>query len=204
MKRIISGAREIRRFLLIWQRYFVPGRAEQVAALLDLIPARANEQFTIVELASGEGILAQAILGGAFTLCHYVAVDRFRGDAQHMSERLRQYRDRLDIRPFELAQQESRDNLPWPLRGVVSSLSVHHLYGEEEQQLFRELADRLDPGGVVFVADIIEPATQQIADLFARQYDDIVRKQSMEIRGDLIGFEQFQQLNGIILLWLCC
>ena len=27
---------------------FVPGRAEQMTALLDLIPARADEQFTIV------------------------------------------------------------------------------------------------------------------------------------------------------------
>ena len=45
------------------------------------------------------------------------------------------------------------------------------------------------------MADIIKPATQQIADLFAQQYDDIVRKQSLLIRGDLSGFEQFQQLK---------
>ena len=173
---------------------FVPGRTEQVAALLDLIPARADEQFTIVELASGEGILAQAILE-RFHECHYVALDGSEVMRQHMGERLSQYRERLEIRPFELAQQEWRDNLPQPLRCVVSSLSVHHLYGEEKQQLFRELADRLEPGGAVLVADIIEPATQQIADLFARQYDDIVRRQSMQIRGDLSGFKQFQELK---------
>ena len=173
---------------------FVPGRTEQVAALLDLIPARADEQFTIVELASGEGILAQAILE-RFHACYYIALDVSEVMRQHMGEKLSQYRDRLEIRPFELAQQEWRDNLPRPLRCVVSSLSIHHLYGEEKQQLFRELADHLEPGGAVLVADIIEPATQQIADLFARQYDDIVRRQSMQIRGDLSGFEQFQQLK---------
>ena len=37
---------------------FVPGRAEQISTLLQLIPARTDEQFTIVELASGEGALA--------------------------------------------------------------------------------------------------------------------------------------------------
>jgi tRNA (cmo5U34)-methyltransferase len=173
---------------------FVPGRAEQMAALLDLIPAREDEQFTIVELASGEGALAQAILE-RFCACHYVALDGSEVMRQHMGEKLRQFHDRLEIRPFEWTQQEWRDNLPQPLRCVVSSLSVHHLFDEEKQQFFQELADHLEPGGALLVADIIEPANQQIADLFARQYDDLVRKQSMLIRGDLSGFEQFQQLK---------
>ncbi len=173
---------------------FVPGRAEQMNALLDLIPAKNDEGFALVELAAGEGVLAQAILE-RFHACQYVALDGSEVMRQHMSEKLRKFSDRLEIRPFELAQQEWRDNLPQPLRCVVSSLSVHHLFGEEKQQLFRELADHLEPGGALLMLDIIEPATQQIADLFVKQYDDIVRKQSMQVRGDLSGFEQFQQLK---------
>jgi SAM-dependent methyltransferase len=173
---------------------FVPGRAEQMNALLDLIPARGDKYFTIVELASGEGILAQAILE-RFHACYYVALDGSEVMRQRMSERLTQFRDRLEIRPFELVQQEWRTDLPGPLRCVVSSLSIHHLFDEEKQQLFRDLAVHLEPGGALLVADIIKPATQQIADLFAQQYDDIVRKQSLLIRGDLSGFEQFQQLK---------
>src|SRR2546430_3372605 len=165
-----------------------------MAALLDLIPARTDEQFTIVELASGEGALAQAILE-RFNACHYIAFDGSAVMRQHMRERLTQFSERLEIRPFELAEREWRTTLPSPLRCVVSSLSIHHLFDEEKQQLFRELADHLDPGGALLVADIIKPATQQIADLFAQQYDDIVRKQSLIMRGDLSGFEQFQQLK---------
>ena len=173
---------------------FVPGRAEQTNALLVLIPARADEQFSLVELASGEGALAQAILE-RFHACHYVALDGSAVMRRHISERLTQFRDRLEIRPFELVQQEWRDNLPGNLRCIVSSLSVHHLFDEEKQQLFRDLADHLEPGGSLLVADIIRPATRQVADLFAQQYDDIVRKQSRQLRGDLSGFEQFQQLK---------
>ena len=114
---------------------------------------------------------------------------------QHMSERLTQFRDRLEIRQFELAQQDWRANLPSPLRCIVSSLSIHHLFDDEKQQLFRELADHLEPNGALLVADIIKPATQQIADLFAQQYDDIVCKQSLLIRGYLSGFDQLQQLK---------
>ena len=173
---------------------FVPGRAEQMNALLDLIPARADEQFTIVELASGEGALAQAILE-QFHACQYVAFDGSAVMRQHMSERLKEFRDRLEIRPFELVQQEWRANLAGNVRCVVSSLSIHHLFDEEKQQLFSELAGHLEPGGALLVADIIRPATRQIAYLFAQQYDDIVRKQSLQLRGDLSGFDQFQQLK---------
>ncbi len=45
------------------------------------------------------------------------------------------------------------------------------------------------------MADVIRPATPQIAVLFAQQYDEIVRAQSMAIRGDLSGYEQFQELE---------
>ena len=80
MKRIISGARVIQEIFIDLAEIFVPGRAEQVSALLDLIPARADERFTIVELASGEGILAQAILE-RFSRVPLCRARRFRGDA---------------------------------------------------------------------------------------------------------------------------
>jgi SAM-dependent methyltransferase len=173
---------------------FVPGRAEQIATLLQLIPARADEHFTIVELASGQGILAQAMLE-RFSACYYIAFDGSAVMRQHMGQRLAQFSNRLEIRPFELAEQGWRATLPTPVRCVLSSLSIHHLRGPEKQQLFRAIATRLEPTGALLMADIINPATQQIADLFAQQYDDIVRRQSLIIRGDLSGYEQFQQLK---------
>src|SRR5207245_10579858 len=134
--------------------------------------------FTIVEWSSREGSLAQAILE-RFHACHYIAFDGSAVMRQHMRERLTQFSERLEIRPFELAEREWRTTLPGPLRCVVSSLSIHHLFDEEKQQLFRELAEHLEPGGALLVADIIKPATQQIDDLFAQQYNDLVSKQSM-------------------------
>jgi len=173
---------------------FVPGRVEQIATLLQLIPARADEQFTVVELASGEGALAQAVLE-RFSACHYIAFDGSAVMRQHMRQRLAQFSNRLEIRPFELAEQGWRDTLPPTVRCVVSSLSIHHLFGVEKQQLFRDMAAHLEPSGALLVADIVNPATRQIADLFAQQYDDTVRRQSLIVRGDLSGYEQFQQLK---------
>jgi tRNA (cmo5U34)-methyltransferase len=173
---------------------FVPGRGEQTATLLDLIPAERGEQFTIVELASGEGVLAEAIME-RFPHCRYVALDGSSLMRERTAQRVERFRDRLEVRPFEIAGSQWRAILPHPLRCVLSSLCVHHLSGEQKQQLFKEMRQHLEPGGALLLADIIEPASQRVANLFSRQYEEITRAQSLAIKGDLSGFEQFQQLQ---------
>lgn len=173
---------------------FVPGRAEQTNTLLQLIPAETDEDFTIVELAAGGGVLAQAILE-RFPLCHYIALDGSATMREQLARKVERFSNRIEIRAFELAEETWRNTLPSPLRCILSSLCVHHLSDEGKQQLFHDMAAQLEPGGALLLADVIEPATQQIANLFARQYDDIVRQQSLAIRGDLSGYEQFLQLK---------
>ncbi|GAC1354311.1 MAG: class I SAM-dependent methyltransferase [Ktedonobacteraceae bacterium] len=173
---------------------FVPGRAEQTESLLHLIPARVDETFTIVELAAGGGILARAILE-RFPACHYIALDGSSTMREQMAHKLSAYKNRLTILPFLLEEQVWRTALPSPLRCIVSSLCVHHLSDEEKRTLFSAMAVRLEPEGALLLADIIKPATPRVAELFAQQYDAIVRVQSLAIRGDLSGYEQYQQLE---------
>jgi SAM-dependent methyltransferase len=173
---------------------FVPGRTEQIAALLHLIPAQADETFTIVELASGEGRLAEAVLEN-FSACHYIALDGSELMRTRMAQRLVRFSSRLEIRPFDIAEQAWRTTLPTPLRAVLSSLCVHHLSAQGKQKLFQDVANHLETGGALLLADIIEPATPHVAQLFARQYDAIVRQQSLALRGNLSGYEQFQAMK---------
>ena len=173
---------------------FVPGRTEQIAALLHLIPAQVEEMFTIVELASGEGKLAEAILE-QFPACHYIAFDGSALMRDRMAQKLARFSARLEIRPFEIGEQAWRTTLPSPLRCVLSSLCVHHLSAQGKQELFQDMAAHLEPAGALLLADIIEPATPRVAQLFARQYDEIVRQQSLALRGNLSGYEQFQAMK---------
>ncbi len=173
---------------------FVPNRTEQIQTLLQLIPARIDEAFTLVELAAGGGILAQAILEH-FPACHYVALDGSSTMREQMVQKLATYRNRLTISPFLLEQQAWRTALPSPLRCVVSSLCVHHLDDEEKRVLFSDMLTRIEPDGALLLADVIRPATPRIAALFAQQYDNTVREQSLAVRSDLSGYEQFQQLE---------
>lgn len=171
---------------------FVPARAEQTSTLLQLIPAEANEEFTAVELAAGEGALAEAVLEN-FPRCHYLALDGSEAMRARMSQRLARFGARLEIRPFELAGQGWRAQLPAQVRCVLSSLCVHHLESSDKRRLFHDMLKHLEPGGALLLADIVQPANQRIAHFFEKQYDKIVREQSLALRGDLSGFEEFQQ-----------
>ncbi len=171
---------------------FVPAREEQLAILLGLMTAGRDEAFQVVELGAGAGVLARAVLEH-FPHCRYLALDGSERMRASMAQSLAAFGDRLQIGPFELVEQAWREALPAPLRYVLSSLCIHHLPGEYKRQLFNDLAGRIEPGGALLIADIVEPATPAIARLYARQYDDIVRAQSLAAYRDLRGFEQFQQ-----------
>lgn len=173
---------------------FVPARTEQITTLLQLLPARMDEAFTMVELAAGEGILARAFLEH-FPHCHYIALDGSQMMRERMKHMLAHFGPRLEVLPFELAEQTWREQLSQPLRAVVSSLCVHHLSGEDKQQLFADIAKRLEAGGALLLADIMEPVTSQVAELYAQQYDALVHQQSISLRGSLDDFEQFQRLH---------
>lgn len=172
---------------------FVPARAEQIEALRSLIPGDADDVFTIVELASGDGTLAQALLE-SFPRCHYVALDVSAVMRDHLLQRLAPFGERIEAHHFELAERDWREALPSPLRCVVSSLSVHHLKGDEKRVLFADMAVRLEPGGALLLADIVEPVSPRVAALYAWQYDDIVREQSIAADNPN-GYLRFQEMH---------
>jgi SAM-dependent methyltransferase len=171
---------------------FVPRRAEQIAALVDLVPAETDEQFTAVELAAGDGTLAHAMLS-AFPHCRYVALDGSELMREHLRTNLAAFGDRVQVGEFDLAASQWREALPSPLRLVVSSLCVHHLTGEEKKSLFADMVARLEPGGALLLADIVEPDSRRVARLFARQYDETTRAQSLQRYGDLRGYAEFER-----------
>lgn len=171
---------------------FVPMRAEQIATIRDLIPAAPEDAFTVAELASGDGALARAILA-AYPKCHYLALDGSEVMREQAANALAEYGARFETRHFELADRDWRVALPQPLRCVVSSLTIHHLPGAAKRDLFADMRARLERGGALIIGDIIAPSTPRAYPIYARQWDDTTRAQSLEVRGDLSGFEAFQQ-----------
>lgn len=170
---------------------FVPMREIQLQTLCDLMPAEPDEEFNVVELAAGDGSLAKVILE-RFPRCRYLALDGSAVMREKLRQVLSQFGDRVTIEHFELAESDWLERLTRPTRCVLASLVVHHVAGEEKRRLFTEIASRLEPGGALLLADIVDPENPRIRNLFARQWYDAVRKQSLEKTGYLKAYEFFR------------
>ncbi|HLW60297.1 MAG TPA: class I SAM-dependent methyltransferase [bacterium] len=172
------------------EEVIVPSRGEQLATIRDLIPAGPDEEFTVAELGAGDGTLASWVLE-RFPRCRYLALDGSAAMRERARVRLAPFAPRVEIRHFELARADWRRTLPQPLRCVVSALVVHHLSAEGKRALFTDLAARLEGGGALLIADLVEAAGPRAAGLFAAQWDGAVRDQSAGRPGGQRAFERF-------------
>jgi tRNA (cmo5U34)-methyltransferase len=171
-------------------RYAVPEREWQIAAFGDLIGAPAGP-FTIVELCCGEGLLAAALLE-RFPQATVIGYDGSPAMLAQATARLAGYDARFQPRQFDIADTSWRAQAG-PAHAVVSSLAIHHLDGPQKQALFRDVYGMLEPGGALIIADVIAPASPAAAALAADAWDAAVRRRSLELDGDLRGYELFER-----------
>jgi trans-aconitate methyltransferase len=167
----------------------VPGRDEQLDALLALIPAERADAFTLADICAGEGLLCERILE-AYPRARIVALD----GSELMRERARSllapYGERAEVRAFDLDHNDWIEVLPSPLRCAVSSLALHHLEAAPKQRLFRQLADRLEPGGALLIADIIAAPNDFARRSFDAQWTKLAQAQSVAATGSLQPYER--------------
>jgi tRNA (cmo5U34)-methyltransferase len=169
----------------------VPDREAQQETLLTLFPFSPEEAFRAVELASGEGLLARAILE-RFSRASILALDGSELMRQQTAERLRPFGERARVGAFDMLAEDWYDQLAG-VDVVISSLCIHHLDGEQKQHLFKEISARLSPRGALLIADLVAPQRPEGWKLFANQWDQSAFERSQAIpNGDAV-FVFFQQ-----------
>ena len=171
-------------------RYFVPERERQLAIISRLIPETTGP-FHVLELCCGEGLLAEAILERHPT-CTVLGYDGSPAMLDQAALRLARFGRRFVGRQFDLADDSWRRPSFAP-RAVVSSLSIHHLDGQQKKRLFGDVARILVPGGALIIADLIQPASELGTQLAAGEWDAAVRERALAQDGDEAAFEQFRQ-----------
>ena len=173
-------------------KYFVPDREVQINCICDAI-SHPSKPVYILDLCCGEGLLTRALLD-KFPECHVYALDGSTTMLAHVKNALAAYGERFKTRQFDLAATDWRE-LRLPVHAVVSSLAIHHLDGPEKQALFKDVASLLIPGGCFIIADLIEPMDQFGKRLAAEAWDEAVRQRSLELDGDLKGYDCFRELG---------
>lgn len=170
-------------------RAMVPGREEIERAILDLIPAEPEEPFLGVEIGIGTGWLSAAVLR-RFTQARMLGLDGSTVMLKIASERLAEYKDRVELRHFRLEQNSDTNRLP-QARVFLSSLVFHHLEGADKRTLFTRLFDRLEPGGALLFADVMAPQSALAGEHSAAAWEEETRRRSVEVHGDGRAHEFF-------------
>lgn len=173
-------------------RYFIPQREEQIQLIGDLIPLPTNPCH-ILELACGEGLLAESLLT-RFPQVTLYGYDISEEMLKAASERLLLFGSRFQPQHFELADLSWRTT-EHPYHAVVSSLTIHHLDGPEKQRLFMDVYRMLAPGGVFVVADLVEMTRAEGTAVSAQAWDEAVQQRSLAIDDNTDAFEAFQKLK---------
>jgi cyclopropane fatty-acyl-phospholipid synthase-like methyltransferase len=167
----------------------VPAREEQVATLLSLLPLGRDEAFRIVELASGEGMLSQAILE-VFPAATVLALDGEESMRQATAARLQPYGERAQVAAFDIMSGDWYGLLDGA-DAVVSSLCVHHLNGEGKRNLFAAVRERLSARGCLLIADLVLSQRMEARELFAATWDHSAHERSRAQTGDMALFDLF-------------
>ena len=169
----------------------VPAREEQMATLLSLLPFGCAEAFHVVELASGEGMLSQAILE-AFPAATVLALDGEESMRQATAARLQPYGERAQVVAFDIASILWYSELS-SADVVVSSLCVHHLHGQGKRDLFTMVHDCISARGCRPPADLVLPQREEVREFFAATWDRSAREQSTAQTGDTALFDLFER-----------
>lgn len=173
-------------------KYFVPDREIQINCICEVIPP-PSESACILDLCCGEGLLTRALLD-KFPESHVYGLDGSPKMIAHIEKALAAYGDRFKAKQFDLAANDWRE-FSFPVHAIVSSLAIHHLDGIEKQTLFKDLASILVPGGSFIIADLTEPVDRFGQKLAADIWDEAVRQRSLDLDGDLRGYDSFCELG---------
>lgn len=166
----------------------VPARARQLAALLCLIPFSPDESFRVVELASGEGYLSQAILQ-AFSQSRVLALDY---EASMRAATRSRLNDRGEVAAFDIRQTDWFESMQGA-DVVISSLCIHHLDDAGKQRLFNAVQAALSERGALLIADLVQPVIPQANRLFAATWDHQAETAALEQIQSRELFEIFQR-----------
>ncbi|MEM9671271.1 MAG: methyltransferase domain-containing protein [Cyclobacteriaceae bacterium] len=153
---------------------FVPFRPEQqriIGELIAPLPSLAN----IIDLGCGAGLLSYHLLE-KYSQAIVYGYDGSPTMLTQSTEQAGAYQNRFRTQQFDLAATGWRQ-FSFPVHAVVSSLLIHHLDDAGKQQLYRDIYQALAPGGSLYIADIVQPASSAGFEIAAQQWDKYVREQ---------------------------
>jgi tRNA (cmo5U34)-methyltransferase len=175
------------------RRQSIPHRDEGYAAVLEFLPPAPRR---VLDLGTGDGELLARIRA--------VHPDADGVAADFSAEMLERARARFAADPaVTVVEHDLNEALPdaWgTFDVVVSSFAIHHVDHRRKRGLYREVRDRLEPGGVFCNLEHVDSATPELHEAFLvaigfSRADDDPSNQLLDVGTQLawlreLGFEQ--------------
>ena len=144
-----------------WMKSAIAGYDTIFKTAVELVPFDAQKMIRVLDLGAGTGLFSQFIFEkyhqARFVLCDLaprmldIAKERFKGHLDQFEIVEMDYRNLQSTGDYDL---------------VISSLSIHHLPGEEKKTLFKNVHLSLKKGGVFINVDQIKGPTPALEQLY--------------------------------------
>jgi SAM-dependent methyltransferase len=137
----------------------IPHRVEGLEVMLELLPARVER---VLDLGTGDGNTLALVLA-ARPDASGIGLDFGEEMLRRAQERFAAD-ERVEIRHHDLDQPLSSELGTFDV--IVSSFAIHHLVPARQQALYREIYDRLRPGGVFVNVEHVASRTDEMHEQF--------------------------------------
>jgi tRNA (cmo5U34)-methyltransferase len=138
--------------------------------LTALLPFEREAPIKVLDIGSGHGVLAAAILD-AFPGATAIGLDISEPMMAEGRKRMARFGSRFSYHVGDFAQGTLPSDLTGPFDLVVSSRAIHHLQAGDKKRLFTDIRAHLNPGGAFFNVDNMRQSDEFLRKLY-RQVPD--------------------------------
>ena len=132
-----------------------PERLEVFTHVASLLMDGVDDAPTVVELASGPGMLAGVLLATIPGLS-YIGIDYSAPFIEVARKKLISFNGRVHLHKADLNEDDWPSLLPSPIHAVVSNMAIHDLGSEAAvTATYRKATQLLEPGGLLINADLV-------------------------------------------------
>lgn len=153
------------------RRLLVPCFDEFLGAVVRAIPFAADDDFSVLDLGAGTGLLTAIILS-QFPKARVTLVDVNEENLKGAGARLAAYGGQLTYLQADFA----RTDPPREFDAVVSMLALHHISDLDKRTLYRSLYYALNRLGSVIIADRLHGPTAATYELYKTIWQHEVRE----------------------------
>jgi ubiquinone/menaquinone biosynthesis C-methylase UbiE len=143
----------------------IPDRQRQLSVALRVLRFSRTPIKRVLDLGAGDAIILATVLE-AFPQAQGIALDFSPLMLEQARERLKKFDQRAATVEGDLQSPAWQKGIQGTFDAILSGLAIHHLTHERKRELYKEIHDLLNPGGVFLNLEHVASPTPQVEEIF--------------------------------------